>query len=152
MNRRTLIALACVFFASVSNARATEWTTVRVPGEQSFTGYAWYQVWFKPAASFFSEHERDLFGESVVLSIRGLAGAHEAYINGTRIGGGGQFPPQFEDSREGNHRHKIPSGLLIPDQRNEVTIKVYNPEGPSGFLTEAPFVMDYFSECMFEGD
>ena len=152
MNRRTLIALACVFFASVSNARATEWTTVRVPGEQSFTGYAWYQVWFKPAASFFSEHERDLFGESVVLSIRGLAGAHEAYINGTRIGGGGQFPPQFEDSREGNHRHKIPSGLLIPDQWNEVTIKVYNPEGPSGFLTEAPFVMDYFSECMFEGD
>ena len=152
MNRPALTVLACALFASVANSSAAEWTTVRVPGEQSFTGYAWYQTWFKPDASFFSEHERDLFGESVVLSIRGLVGAHEAYINGTKIGGGGQFPPQFEDGRAGNHRHKIPSGLLIPDQWNEVTIKVYNPEGPSGFLTEAPFVMDYFSECVFEGD
>ena len=124
MNPRTLTMLACALFASVADASAAEWTSVRVPGEQSFTGYAWYQTWFKPDASFFSEHERDLFGESVVLSIRGLAGAHEAYVNGTRIGGGGQFPPQFEDGRAGNHRHKIPSGLLVPDQWNEVTIKV----------------------------
>jgi hypothetical protein len=40
----------------------------------------------------------------------GLTGAHEVYVNGKEIGSGGQFPPDFEDGRDGNHRHKIPSG------------------------------------------
>ncbi|MBW3599563.1 MAG: dehydrogenase, partial [Planctomycetes bacterium] len=152
MIRCTITLLACAVFACAATSPAAEWKLTPIPGEQSFTGYAWYQTWFKPHATFFSKHERDLFGESVVLNIRGLAGAHEVYINGTKIGSGGQFPPQFEDGREGNHRHKIPSGLLVPEQWNEVTIKVYNPNGPGGFLTEAPFVMNYFWECVFEGN
>ncbi len=152
MNRCTFTVFACAVFASAANSPAAEWTSTPVPGEQNFTGYAWYQTWFKPHATFFSKHERDLFGESVILNIRGLVGAHEVYINGTKIGSGGQFPPKFEDGREGNHRHKIPSGLLVPEQWNEVTIKAYNPDGPGGFLTEAPFVMNYFWECVFEGN
>lgn len=152
MSRSILALLACAVFACAAESTAAEWKSTPVPGKQTFTGYAWYRTWFKPHASFFSKHERDLFGESVVLNIRGLAGAHEAYINGAKIGSGGQFPPRFENGREGNHRHKIPSGLLVPEQWNEVTIKVYNRGGPGGFLTEAPFVMNYFWECVFEGN
>ena len=122
-----------------------------MPGEQSFSGHAYYRTWFKPHASFFSKHERDLFGESVILNIRGLAGAHAVFVNGKRIGMGGQFPPDFRDGRDGNHRHKIPSGTLVRDQWNELVVKVYNPSGKGGFLTEAPFVMNYFWECVFAG-
>jgi putative membrane-bound dehydrogenase-like protein len=145
-------SFACTFFACASDADCAEWETVSVPGEQSFTGNAWYRTWFKPHATFFSKHERDLFGESVILNIRGLRGAHEVYINGKKIGSGGQFPPNFKDGREGNHRHKIPSGSLVTDQWNELTVRVHNPEGKGGFLTEAPFVMNYFWECVFEGN
>jgi putative membrane-bound dehydrogenase-like protein len=145
-------SLAGILFASGTDATCAEWETVAVPSEQSYSGNAWYRTWFKPHATFFIKHERDLFGESVILNIRGLAGAHEVYINGKKIGSGGQFPPDFKDGREGNHRHKIPSGALVPDQWNEVAVKVYNPSGASGFLTEAPFVMNYFWECVLEGN
>ncbi len=147
---RSTIRLVVVLFA-VAQITAADWTSVSVPGEQSFRGYAWYRTWFKPIDRFFSQHERDLWGESVILNIRGLTGAHEAYINGKRIGGGGAFPPAFKDGREGNHRHKVPSGSLSPSAWNELAVRVYNPEGKGGFLSEAPFLMTYDMECVFEG-
>lgn len=142
------------FFACVAPAIAAEWETVAVPGEQSFadSDYAWYRTWLKPHATFFSQHERDLFGESVILNVRDLTGAHELYINGQKIGSGGEFPPNYADGRDGNHRHKIPSGTFVPDQWNEIAFRVYCPDRKGGFLTEAPFVMDYFWECVLEGN
>ncbi len=150
MEKRTIIFVVAILACAIET-NCAEWKPVSVPGEQSFTGNAWYRTWFKPHASFFNKHERDLFGESVTLSIRDLAGAHEVYINGKKIGHGGEFPPNFRDGRKGNHRHKIPSGILVRDAWNEVTIKVFNQSEKGGFLTEAPFVMTYFQECVFEG-
>ena len=147
---RATLMLVATFSLLPSSIRA-EWKTVTVPGEQSISGYAYYRTWFKPHDSFFSKHERDLFGESVILNVRGLAGAHVVFVNGTMIGTGGQFPPDFRDGRDGNHRHKIPSGTLVRDHWNELVVKVYNPSGKGGFLTEAPFVMNYFWECVFAG-
>jgi putative membrane-bound dehydrogenase-like protein len=148
---KSLPTLLLALFVCAAPATAAEWESVSVPGEQDFTSFAWYRTWLKPHASFFSKHERDLFGESVILNVRDLTGAHELYINGQKIGSGGQFPPEFKDGREGNHRHKIPSGTFVPDQWNEIAFRVYNPKGKGGFLTEAPFVMNYFWECVFEG-
>ena len=34
---------------------------------------------------------------------------------------------------------------------NEIAIRVYNKSGPGGFLGEAPFIMNYFMECVVEG-
>lgn len=150
---RFFIPFVLAFFACIAPATAAEWKTVAVPGEQSFSDsdYAWYRTWLKPHATFFSQHERDLFGESVILNVRDLTGAHELYINGKKIGSGGEFPPDYADGREGNHRHKIPSGTFVPDQWNEIAFRVYCPDRKGGFLTEAPFVMDYFWECVLEG-
>ncbi len=148
---RFAFALMTLWVASAAPLAAAQWETVSVPGQQSFTGYAWYRTWLKPHATFFSKHERDLFGESVILNVRGLTGAHEVYVNGKKIGSGGSFPPEYVDGREGNHRHKIPSGTFVQDQWNEIAIRVYNPEDKGGFLTEAPFVMDYFYECVLAG-
>ncbi len=148
---RPILILVVALCACLSQANAGEWESVTVPGEHSFTDYAWYRTWLKPRASFFSKHERDLFGESVIVNIRGLAGAHELYVNGHKIGTGGQFPPEFKDGFAGNHRHKIPAGMLVADQWNEIAVRVYHPDGKGGFLTEAPFVMNYFWECVLEG-
>ena len=65
---------------------------------------------------------------------------------------GARFRPRFKDGREGNHRHKIPSGTLVAGVCNEVAVRVYNPSGKGGFLSEAPFLMTYFLECVFEGE
>ena len=148
---RSTIRLMVALFACATQTNAVDWTSVSVPGEQSFEGYAWYRTWFKPHQRFFAQHERDLWGESVILNIRGLAGAHEVFVNGKRVGNGGAFPPRFKDGREGNHRHKIPSGSLVPDAWNELAVRVYNRHGKGGFLSEAPFLMTYNLECVFEG-
>ncbi len=145
-----LALLALIFLWSfVANAASSK--DVSVPGEVPFQGHATFQCWFKPHPTFFNRHERDLYGESAILNIRSLVGAHEVFINGRSIGQGGGFPPNFTDGSEGNHRHKIPSGLLIKDQWNALLVKVYQPTGVGGFKSEAPFIMNYFWECTLEG-
>ena len=146
-----VILFTCPLLNPTTSVNGDEWESVSVPSEQDFTGYAWYRTWFKPHGTFFSKHERDLYGESVILNIRSLAGAHEVFINGKQIGTGGEFPPDYQDGLQGNHRHKIPSGSLVPDQWNELSIRVYSPNGKGGFLSEAPFVMNYFWECVLKG-
>jgi putative membrane-bound dehydrogenase-like protein len=138
--------------ASGNFALAGDWEKTAVPGMQSIEGYAWYRAWVKPHASFFNKHERDLFGESVVLNVRDLAGAHEVFVNGRKVGGGGRFPPVYVDGLKGNHQYKVPSGTLVKDAWNEIAFKVYNPVGKGGFLGEAPFIMNYFQECVLAGE
>ena len=148
---KTGIGWIVVLLACLAQSSAVDWVTVPVPGGHDFKGYGWYRTWFKPPQRFFAKHERDLWGESVIFNIRGLAGAHEVYVNGKRVGGGGTFPPGFEDGRKGNHQHKVPSGSLAPEAWNQIAVRVYAPEGGGGFLGEAPFLMNYFLECVFDG-
>ena len=145
------IGWIAVLFTFLAPSGSGDWVTVAVPGTHDFKGYGWYRTWFKPPQRFFAKHERDLWGESVIFNVRGLAGAHEVYVNGKRIGGGGSFPPGFEDGRKGNHQHKVPSGSLVPEAWNQLAVRVYAPGGGGGFPGEAPFLMNYFLECVFEG-
>ncbi len=142
-------------FKLTSNAQAqtasSVWQLVHVPGATNFTGVAWYRTWVKVHDSFFTRHERNLYEESVGLNIRDLAGAHEVWVNGRKIGAGGGFPPDYQSGREMIHRHKVPVGTLRKGEWNEIAIRVYNPSGPGGFLGEAPFIMNYFMESVFEG-
>ena len=129
------------------------WQLITVPAATNFTGTAWYRAWVKVPDSYFAKHERNLFEESVGVNIRDLAGAHEAWVNGKKIGTGGAFPPDYRSGREVIHRHKVPVGTLRKGQWNEIAIRVFNPAdaGPGGFLGDAPFIMDYFMECVFAG-
>lgn len=154
--RRTLLLLGLWNSALL----AADWEGATVPGAweakgpvaaKNFDGTAWYRTWVKVHDSFFTKHERNLYEESVSLNIRDLADAHEAYVNGVKIGGGGQFPPAFKSGRSEVHRHKVPVGTLRKGEWNEVAIRVYNGSGPGGFLGEAPFIMNYFMECVMEG-
>ena len=127
------------------------WEKTGPPEAKDYDGYAWYRTWFRPDHSFFVKHERNLFEESIIINIRSLADAHAVYLNGQRIGSGGRFPPDFQSGRDQIHRHKIQPGTLQKGMWNEVAIRVYNPSGPGGFVSEAPFVMNYFMECVFQG-
>jgi putative membrane-bound dehydrogenase-like protein len=107
---------------------------------------AWLVAWLKPAPSFFQRHERDLFGESILLGLRGVAGAHEAWVNGERVGASPHDPARAL------HRHKIPPGLLRREAWNEIALRLTAPAGGPARLAEAPFVMNYFDECTLAGE
>jgi putative membrane-bound dehydrogenase-like protein len=142
-------ATSCALAADPPSGPA-RWQLVPVPGATNFTGTAWYRAWVKVPDSYFSKHERNLFEESVGVNIRDLAGAHEVWVNNRKIGTGGAFPPRYASGREALHRHKVPVGTLRKGAWNEIAIRVYNPAGPGGFLGDAPFIMDYFLECVLD--
>ncbi len=147
----TLVAALCAVTVADAQTASPGWQLVPVPGATNFTGVAWYRTWVKVHDTFFSKHERNLFEESVGVNIRDLAGAHEVWVNGKKIGAGGAFPPSYQSGREAIHRHKVPVGTLRKGEWNEIAVRVYNPSGPGGFLGDAPFIMNYFMECVFEG-
>jgi putative membrane-bound dehydrogenase-like protein len=130
-------------------AQAGDWRTVQVPGPRKSSeapgadGAAWYRAWVKVDDSFFSPHERNLFEESVGVNLHDLAGIHELWVNGKKIGAGDR----------GLHRYKVPVGTLRKGEWNEIALRVQTPPdaAPGGFLGEAPFIMNYFMECIFEG-
>ncbi|WP_414661846.1 PVC-type heme-binding CxxCH protein [Horticoccus sp. 23ND18S-11] len=155
---KSFLLLAALLLAGVPPAFSADWKPVQVPGAQpeaefGANGVAWYRTWVKVHDSFFTKHERNLFEESVGVNIRDLAGAHEVWMNGKKIGTGGAFPPAYRSGRTAIHRHKVPVGTLRKGEWNELAIRVYQPAGagPGGFLGDAPFIMNYFMECVFEG-
>jgi putative membrane-bound dehydrogenase-like protein len=148
VTRLLLLAAAALLTAPRPAPQAAEWRPVQVPGPRKAAeapgadGLAWYRAWVKVDDSFFTKHERNLFEESVGINIRGLAGAHEVWVNGKKIGGGDA----------GLQRHKVPVGTLRKGEWNEIALRVQTPAAaPGGFLGEAPFIMNYFVECIFEG-
>ncbi len=130
-----ILPLALLLLAAAPQDVA--WKPAPVPGPAP-TAPAWYRCWVKVDDSFFSKHERNLFEESVGVNVQGLAGTHEAWVNGRKIGAGG----------DGLHRHKVPVGTLKKGEWNEIAFRV---SAPGGFQGDAPFIMNYFLECVLEG-
>lgn len=160
--RRSMVFAALAMLCAMAGVHlhAADWAPVVVPGAweengplaaKNYDGVAWYRTWVKVHDSFFTKHDRNLYEESVSVNIRDLADAHEVYVNGVRIGAGGQFPPDFRSGRGDVHRHKVPVGTLRKGEWNEIAVRIYNRSGPGGFLGEAPFIMNYFMECVLEG-
>jgi hypothetical protein len=148
-----ILALALAILAWTF-LRAADWQPARVPGPAPANppeGSSWYRCWVRVADSFFTKHDRNLFEESVGVNLRDLTGAHEVWVNGRRIGTGGSFPPDHRSGQDVLHRHKVPVGTLRKGEWNEIAIRVHVPNGRPAFLGPAPFIMDYFVECVFEG-
>ena len=137
----TRCVVAGLFWISAAFAAAgAEWQRVNVPSTTNFSGVAWYRAWVKVPDSYFAAHERNLFEESVGIYTRDVAGAHEVWLNGRQIGRG---------AGEGFQRHKVPVGTLRKGAWNELAIRI---QDASGFRGDAPFIMDYFLECVLEGE
>jgi len=149
MNAILQVLLSLTLFTC---AQAADWQTMQVPGKNEFTGTAWLRAWVKVDDGFFTKHDRNLFEESVGVNIRDLAGAHEVWVNGKKIGTGGAFPPSYQSAGNTLFRHKVPVGTLHKGEWNEIAIRVHNPSGPGGFVGDAPFIMNYFLECVFAGE
>ena len=71
------------------SAWAQEWQPVIVPGEAGAkrpAGTGWYRCWVKVPDNWATLGGRDLWVESVTVTIDSSHTAHEAFINGYRLG------------------------------------------------------------------
>lgn len=72
-----------------------------------------------------------LRNKSLALLITYLHFADKVWINGTYVGGYGQFPPNESSNLWGTHFYSIPEPLINPVGKNTMLIKVYC-KGQSG--------------------
>ena len=154
MNCRSLItALFCL--VAWSSAWPQTWKPVTVPGAdvaQRTTGIGWYRCWVKVPDNWATLGGRDLWVESVTLTIDSSHTAHEAYLNGKRLGGAGTFPPDAAAGDGLAKRYKVPPGSLAKGKWNELSIKVFNRDGTGRFRGSGPSIQGYFLECFFTGE
>ena len=140
MNCRSLItALFCL--VAWSSAWPQTWKPVTVPGAdvaQRTTGIGWYRCWVKVPDNWATLGGRDLWVESVTLTIDSSHTAHEAYLNGKRLGGAGTFPPDATAGDGLAKRYKVPPGSLAKGKWNELSIKVFNPNGDRPIPRQRP--------------
>ena len=149
--KRALLSL--VSLALVWGAEAQEWEDAAVPGTWNGSTEKWFRCWVKVPDHWTVMTGRSLWRESVTFTVTDVAGVHEVYINGQRIGGAGTFPPRFRKSTEERMaRYKIPPGLLPKGQWNEVVVRIFNQEENGGFRSGAPSIQGYFLECILEGE
>tara|TARA_Y100001933_G_scaffold118417_1_gene118506 strand:+ start:1266 stop:1817 length:552 start_codon:yes stop_codon:yes gene_type:complete len=119
---------------------------------QRTTGIGWYRCWVKVPDNWATLGGRDLWVESVTLTIDSSHTAHEAYLNGKRLGGSGTFPPDATAGDGLAQRYKVPPGSLVKGKWNELSIKVFNRDGTGRFRGSGPSIQGYFLECFFTGE
>ncbi|MBN1918156.1 MAG: NPCBM/NEW2 domain-containing protein [Verrucomicrobia bacterium] len=80
-------------------------------------GTAWYRFTFDVPADFKTDNLELRLGE--------IRAADETYVNGTKIGATGAFPPEFKDAGDDERIYAVPAELLKPGARNVVAIRIY---------------------------
>jgi len=153
----SLLRSACflTLLATWPSAWAREWQPVAVPASdkiQQSKGIGWYRCWVKVPDNWTTLGGRDLWVESVTLTIDSSHAAHEAFLNGKRLGGAGSFPPRATVADGLAKRYKVPPGSLAKGKWNELAIRVFNPNGKGRFLGNGPSIQGYFLECFFTGE
>lgn len=99
-------------------------------------GYSWYRCAVRIPAEW-EGRELSLFSEPV-------DDAREVYLNGTRVGGAGQFPPNFRSGLGDQSRHAVDPAVVNFGGLNTLAIRVYSSDARTGFNVAAP--------ALFAGD
>jgi sialate O-acetylesterase len=100
------------------------WGLIDVPsdwegeGYDAYNGYAWYRRSFKIGSTPKNQSLYLLLGE--------IDDVDEAYVNGKRVGGTGQFPPDYVTAWNLERVYPLPDGLLERGQENVVAVRVYD--------------------------
>lgn len=141
MESRCLPAVAALLLA-VSAAGAAQpdgWTLLRVPGVWEelapqelggYDGYAWYRCYVEVPAAW----KKD----GLELWVEQVDNVHEAYINGHKVGGAGEFPPNYASGLGERRKYPIPAEIIAAGAYNVVALRVYDHDGRGGFKGKPP--------------
>lgn len=133
--------------------QAAKWVPLKVPGTwednaddatqaklKKHDGYAWYRC----AITI----PRGWKGKDLQLHVENIDDAHEAFFNGTKIGGnikaGGPRPA-------GSAQYKIPAKTVIPGTNNLLAIRIHDTGGKGGFQGAAPTLINGKSAINLNG-
>lgn len=73
-----------------------------------------------------------LRGKDLMLLLGRIDDADEVWINGTRVGGSGSFPPRFQSAWDAERRYLVPRGLIRGDGTDVVAVRVFDGQNDGG--------------------
>ncbi len=108
------------------------WAKVAAPatwqdeGYRDYNGFAWYRKTFTlPSGNA---------DESLVLALGRIDDVDEVFVNGHRVGGSGQFPPDYRSAYGERRAYAIPPSYLSSDTPNVVAVRVFDGGGVGGIV------------------
>ncbi|MGO9202231.1 MAG: sugar-binding domain-containing protein [Limisphaerales bacterium] len=109
----------------------SEWQEVQLPDNwRHHSNYAQDNAygWFRRHIPLPASAE----GKEVELLLGKIRDVDETYLNGTRIGGMGSFPPDFQTARNQERRYRVPAHVVHGDGTDVVAVRVFGRTGDGG--------------------
>lgn len=110
----------------------SEWAKIDVPetwqheGYRDYSGFAWYRKTFSMPTGYEKQ--------SLVLSLGRIDDTDEVFVNGHRVGGLGQFPPDYRSAYNERRVYTVPADFLHAGGDNVVAVRVYDGGGVGGIV------------------
>lgn len=120
---------------------AGTWQAMPVPGAWEdnsegrlarYDGFAWYRCRVELPAAW--------RGQELHLHVSDVDNAHEAFVNGVKVGSAGGPPPNYTNAFNTKSDYPIAAALTGQEQGLWIAIRVYDHDGRGGFKSEAPSV------------
>ncbi|SMO72898.1 sialate O-acetylesterase [Saccharicrinis carchari] len=108
------------------------WEEIDVPSPwetQGFNGYNGY-AWYRKFITLSAKHKE----EKLVLELGYIDDVDEVFFNGERIGGSGQFPPDFATAYTARRMYPIPDRLIRYNSANLIAVKVFDQQLEGGIV------------------
>ncbi|NUN69037.1 MAG: beta galactosidase jelly roll domain-containing protein [Bacteroidetes bacterium] len=108
------------------------WDEIFVPsnwedeGFAGYDGYAWYRRTFTFPAN--------VKGKRLIVNMGFVDDVCGVYVNGTLIGEGGRFKPQYQTGYNIEQRFNLPEDLLRPGKENVIAVRVYDAMQGGGIV------------------
>jgi len=140
---RPALLLAVLLVIPHTRSFADEWHTLTVPdawrkvpsGElKPIDGFSWYRALVKVPTSW--------KGDRISLHVEAVDDARATYVNGTRVGATGTFPPRFRSGLGEEGQYKINADLLKMGEFNTVAIRVYQSDPRPRFSVAPPVLLN----------
>ncbi|MEQ9406723.1 MAG: c-type cytochrome [Fuerstiella sp.] len=137
----SFLSLVCCF--GFHSAAADDWHTLTVPeawrkvpsGDLTpIDGYSWYRAVVRVPA--------DWQGNRLNLYVESLDDARATYVNGTRVGATGTFPPQFRSGLGEKGEYRVDADLIRPGTFNCIAIRVYQNDPRPNFSVAPPVLLN----------
>jgi len=110
----------------------SDWDQIYVPSSwemQGFNGYNGY-AWYRKQITIPSSIKNNV----LVLELGYIDDVDEVFFNGKRIGGSGQFPPNFSTAYKARRLYAIPENLINYEGDNLIAIRVYDDRMEGGII------------------
>ncbi|MHA3771251.1 PVC-type heme-binding CxxCH protein [Verrucomicrobiota bacterium sgz303538] len=148
MRLRPYFTVHCVVTSALLGAASAfaEWKPTTIPTQKEITTSepVWFRCFIRVPDNMTTPQEKDLWRDSITLSVGGVRGPFTLWLNGQKIGEG--------EALEGDQRRrfKVPKGILESKSFNVLAVQMTGTGAAAGLGT-SPILAGYFDELELAG-